>query len=218
VIIGNSSNGRTSSGNTRQRSAWLSGSLLALSSLLVGLLPGACGGSEPPPQAPLVQPSATVSVAPSAPSATALPSTSAAPSVSPIAAIEPALAQAAQAVLNEVAKTEAPAGAKAVGMPSVNLLGPGQVSETTLSMAPGKCYTVIAVGLPPVNEINLQLFPATTLPGMPPLAEDQMVGPRAVVGKTPNCFKWPLPVAAPARVVTTVVTGQGLVATQVYEQ
>jgi hypothetical protein len=104
-------------------------------------------------------------------------------------------------------------------MPKVGLLGTGQTSEMTLSMAPGKCYTIIAVGLPPVSEVNIQLLPATTVPGMQAaLGEDQMVGPRAVVGKTPNCFKWPLPVAGAARIVTTVAAGQGLVATQIYEK
>ncbi len=104
-------------------------------------------------------------------------------------------------------------------MPKVSLLGTGQTSEMTLSMAPGKCYTVIAVGLPPVAELNVQLLPTVTVPGLQPvLAEDQMIGARAVVGKTPNCFKWPLPVAGAARVVTTVAGGTGLVATQVYEK
>jgi hypothetical protein len=195
---------------------------LRLLSLTLVATAVACGGSEPEPQAPLVQPTATATTA--QPSATAAPTVSAQPTAtgpapSPIAPIEPALAQAAQAVLNEVAKTEAPVGAKALGMPTVNLLGAGQASETSLSMAPGKCYTIIAVGLPPVSELNVQLLPATTVPGLQTaLAEDLMVGPRAVVGKTPNCFKWPLPVAGAARVVTTVATGQGLVATAVYEK
>jgi hypothetical protein len=141
------------------------------------------------------------------------------PPPSPIAPVEPALAQVAQAVLDQVAATEALPGAKAAGLPKVALLGTGQVSEMSLAMAPGKCYTVIAIGLPPVGEINVQLLPATTVPGLlPVLGEDQMVGPRAIVGKAPNCFKWPLPVAGSARVVTTVASGQGLVATQIYEK
>jgi hypothetical protein len=195
--------------------------LLATCLITVGLgLGWACGGSEPEPQAPFVQPSATMSApAPMAvPSATA-PQPGPTTGPSPIAPIEPALAQAAQAVLNEVAKTEAPKGAKPLGMPSVALLGTGQLSETQLSMAPGKCYTVISVGLPPVNEIDVQLLPATTVPGFQTaMAQDNMVGPRAIVGKAPNCFKWPLPLAGAARVVTSVMSGQGLVATQVYEQ
>ncbi len=195
--------------------------VLIFGALLVEL---SCGGSEPEPETPAALAPTTPTA--SAPASTAAPAStpsataqSTTPPPSPLAPVEPALAQAAQAVLNEVAKTEAPPGAKPSGMPTVGLLGPGQVSEMTLSMAPGKCYTIIAAGLPPVSEINVQLLPSTTVPGMQTvLAEDQMVGPRAVVGKTPNCFKWPLPVAGAARIVTTVVAGSGLVATQIYEK
>jgi hypothetical protein len=196
-------------------------SAVLLSGLLISAGLGfgwACGGDDPPPQTP-VQPSATFAATP--PSAT--PSASATqappPGPSPIAPIEPALAQAAQAVLDQVAKTEAPPGAKAMGLPTVALLTPGQTSESQLSMAPGKCYTIISVGLPPVAEIDVQLLPATTVPGLQTaMAQDNMVGPRAIVGKAPNCFKWPLPIAGAARVVAAVTSGQGLIATQVYEQ
>src|SRR5690606_26325609 len=124
--------------------------VLVVGSLLVEL---SCGGSEPEPETPAAlaptTPSASASASTAdpatAPSATAQPTTTA-PAPSPLAPVEPALAQAAQAVLNEVAKTEAPPGAKPSGMPTVGLLGTGQVSEMTLSMAPGKCYTIIAAG------------------------------------------------------------------------
>jgi hypothetical protein len=194
---------------------------MATSAVLISIglgLGWACGGSDQPAQAPLVQPSATLTAPPPA-TMTVAPAATPAPTTSPIAPIAPALAQAAQAVLNEVAKTEAPPGAKPLGMPSVALLGTGQTSETALSMAPGKCYTIISVGLPPVNEIDVQLLPQTTVPGLQAvMAQDNMVGPRAIVGKAPNCFKWPLLIAGAARVVTSVGSGQGLVATQVYEQ
>lgn len=209
------------SGTSSERGASASGRALMVSGLLIGAGLGfgwACGG-EPEPQTPQ-QPSATMAAAP--PSATpTVTATQTAPTQgpSPIAPIEPALAQAAQAVLDQVAKTEAPPGAKALGLPTVALLMPGQTSESQLSMAPGKCYTIISVGLPPVAEIDVQLLPATTVPGLQTaMAQDNMVGPRAIVGKAPNCFKWPLPIAGAARVVAAVTSGQGLIATQVYEQ
>jgi hypothetical protein len=195
---------------------------VAVSAIAVGLgLGWACSGSEPQPQTAAIQPTATWSAPPPMVSMSAPPVQTAPPqpTTSPIAAVEPALAQAAQAVLNEVAKTEAPRGAKALGLPNVALLGTGQSSETQLTMQPGKCYTIISVGLPPVNEIDVQLLPATTVPGLQTaMAQDNMVGPRAIVGKAPNCYRWPLPVAAAARIVTVVPSGQGLVATQAYEQ
>src|SRR5690606_21540054 len=89
-----------------------------------------CGG-EPEPETPqALMPTATASsAAPATATQTTAAPTSTAPPTSPIAPIEPALAQAAQAVLEQVAKEEAPPGAKPVGMPKVSLLGTGQVSE-----------------------------------------------------------------------------------------
>lgn len=193
--------------------------LLLASSIGLGL---SCGGSEPEPETPATTASVTgpATATQTATAATTEPSaTTAAPTqtASPIAAVEPALAQAAQAVLAQVAKEEAPPGAQPMGVPKVSLLGTGQASEEALTLEPGKCYTVIAVGLPPVAELNVQLLPAAVVPGVQPvLAQDQDVGARAVVGRAPNCFKWPLPVAGGARVVTTVASGTGLVATQVF--
>ncbi len=214
---------------TAESKSLAAATLAALVTIGAGFFAGiACGGSEPEPETPnsaLASSGSATYAAPSAtmPPATATvastaPTTSAAPS-SPIAPIEPALAQAAQAVLDQVAKQEAPAGARATGLPKVGLLGMGQSMEMAITMQPGKCYTVIAIGLPPVVELNVQLMPATTIPGMTPvLGQDQDVGPRAIVGKKPNCFKWPLPMAGAANVVTTVATGTGLVGVQVYEQ
>ncbi len=205
-------------------SAWVTnGTRAAAAVLVVGSLVVelSCGGSDPEPETPQAlapTTSATAAGTPTQPTAAPSATATAAPT-SPIAPIEPALAQAAQAVLAQVAKEEAPPGAKGMGMPTVGLLGTGQSSEMTMSLSPGKCYTVISVGLPPVAEINVQLLPTTTVPGLQAvLAEDQMVGARAVVGKAPNCFKWPLPVAGAARVVTTVAAGTGLVATQIFEK
>lgn len=206
-------------GPSRANSAMLRTTALVVGSVLgLGL---ACGGSDPEPETPasLAPTATTAPTQTQAPAATTAAPADTTPQPSPLAPVEPALAQLAQGVLDQVAKEEAPAGATASGLPKVALLGTGQSSEMTLSMAPGKCYTLIAVGLPPIAELHLQLLPATTIPGMTAaLGEDQMVGPRAVVGKAPNCFKWPLPVAGAARVVTTVAAGQGLVATQIYEK
>lgn len=178
----------------------------------------ACGGSEPEPSAPIAL-APTLNAAPTAaPTASAAPTAAPSASASPLAALEPALASAAQAVLNEVARAEAP-GAKPAGATKVGLLGAGQQSELAATLQPGKCYTIVAVGLPPVAEVNVQLLPATGVPGLDAvLAQDQGTGPQAILGKAPNCYKWALPVAGPVRVVTTVAVGQGLVATQVYEK
>ena len=125
---------------------------------------------------------------------------------------------AAQPILNQLATSEAP-GAKPVGSSTVGMFQPGQQLETVVTLQPGKCYTVIAVGLPAVSEVNVQLVAATPVPNMNPvLAEDQTTGPQAVLGQTPNCYKWPLPLPASAKVITSVAAGQGIAAVQVYEK
>ncbi len=43
-------------------------------------------------------------------------------------------------------------------------------------------------------------------------------GPNAVLGRKPNCYKWALPLPAPAKVVLQVPAGSGLVAAQLYEK
>jgi hypothetical protein len=96
---------------------------------------------------------------------------------------------------------------------------PGQQLETVITMQPGKCYTVIAVGLPAVSEVNIQLVASTPVPGMNPvLAQDQSTGPQAVLGKAPNCYKWALPLPGAGKVITSVAAGQGVAVVQVYEK
>jgi hypothetical protein len=180
----------------------------------------ACGGGDKEPETPsTLVPTATATMAPTAaPMSTMAPAATAASTANPLAAVEPALAQAAQGVLAQAAAEEAP-GTKGLDLPKVGLLGATQSFEQTVTMQSGKCYTVIGIGLPPVAELNVQILPVTAVPGLNAvLAQDQTTGPRAVLGKAPNCFQWALPVAGTVRVVTTVAAGTGLVATQVFEK
>jgi hypothetical protein len=210
----------------------------------------ACGGSDPEPenqyqagtypsasagypaaQPPAGQPYPAAQPYPSAQPAPAPVATAPAPAASvpaiiptatpgaPAQQLDASAGAAAQPILNQLATTEAP-GAKPVGAAVVGMFQPGQQLETTMQMAPGKCYSVVAAGLPPITEVNVQLVAAMPIPGAagPVLAEDQTVGSNAVLGKAPNCFKWPLPMPASVRVVTTVAAGQGIAAMQVYEK
>ena len=73
--------------------------------------------------------------------------------------------------------------------------------------------------MPPVSEVNLQLVAVTRIPGMVPvLAQDGDSGSQAVLGRKPNCYKWPLPMGAPVKVILTVAGGSGIAAAQVYEK
>ncbi len=219
-------------------SATRASSLLAWFALSCGLIAGVgvgCGGSESDPATPASVPPGSSYPAGSysgypaasyppgaypAASTSGLPVSSAAPSVSanPVAPIEPALQQTALAILNEVAAREAP-GAKPVGETRVALLGTNQTVEQLITLKPGECYTAISVGLLPINEVNIQLLPETTVPGANlVLAQDQTQGPQAILGQGPSCFKWALSVEGRVRVVTTVAVGAGLLGAQVYEK
>ena len=110
-------------------------------------------------------------------------------------------------------------GAKPVGSPIVGNFQQGQSLQGQLQLSPGKCYTVVGAGVPPVSELNIQLLAVTPFQGMAPLlAQDADVGAQAVLGRKPNCYKWPLPMSAPVNVVLTVAGGSGLAAAQVYEK
>lgn len=135
-------------------------------------------------------------------------------------AIDPTMAQAATALLGGLAQQHAPAGAQPLGGAIAGNFQQGQSLETQVQMQPGKCYTVIAAGLPPIQNLDIQFLPMVPVPGVasPIIAQDQTTGPTAILGEKPDCFKWPLPVAGPMKVVVTASQGQGLAAAQVYEK
>lgn len=203
-----------------------------------------CGGSEPEPESqfqangqvgaqpapsqpgqPAVgQPGQPTTPAPppatpnTPPPATGIPGLPAPAAGAPCQPLDPAAGAAIQPILNQLATTEAP-GASPVGASAVAMCQPGQQFEAAVQLQPGKCYTIIAVGLPPIAEVNVQLVATTPIPGMTPvLAEDQTTGPQGVLGKSPNCFKWPLPLPGGAKAVATIASGQGMAAFQVYEK
>jgi hypothetical protein len=151
------------------------------------------------------------------PSATAVPGLPpVAAAGSPAQALDPAMAAPAQLIMDQLAQTDAP-GAKPLGSPMVGMFQAGQQLESTITMQPGKCYTVIAAAVPGgIAELNVQL--AAAIPPFPVIAQDQTTGPQAVVGKTPNCYKWALPFAGQTKVITTAAAGQGVAAVQVYEK
>lgn len=132
--------------------------------------------------------------------------------------IDPAAAAAVQPILNSLATTKALAGAKPIGSVMAANFQQGQQLEQQVQFEPGKCYTVVAAGLPPaVTELNIQLVAVTPLPGTAPvLAVDNSTGAQAVLGEKPNCYKWAWPIAAPVKVVVSVAGGTGLAAAQLY--
>jgi hypothetical protein len=132
---------------------------------------------------------------------------------------DPAAATAATALLDPLAKQHAP-GAKPLGTAVAGNFQQGQSLETTVQMSPGKCYTVVGVGLPPITDLDIQLVPTAAIPGLPAavIAADNSQSAQAIVAGAPNCFKWALPLGAPVKMIVTAKAGSGMAAAQVYEK
>ena len=150
--------------------------------------------------------------------ATAAPTVTA-PAPSASAAPDPALAAAITPMLTQLAASQTVAGSKAIGTALVGNVGGAVTLEQQAVLQPNKCYSVVAVGLPPISELNVQILAQTIIPGMAPvLATDQDTGASATLGKKPNCYKWALPLPAAVKIVVTAAGGQGLAAAQLYEK
>lgn len=162
--------------------------------------PSALGAAGAPAVSPTVAPAATTP----APAATTP---------------DPALAAAVTPLLTQLAAAQTVAGSKALGAAMVGNVGGAQTLEQQIMLQPNKCYSVVAVGMPPISELNVQLLAVTIIPGMAPiLATDQDTGASATLGKKPNCYKWALPLPVPVKVVVTAAGGQGVAAAQVFEK
>jgi hypothetical protein len=133
--------------------------------------------------------------------------------------VDPMLAGAATQVLNQMATQHAVAGSKPVGSALAGNFQQGQVLESQIQLQPGKCYTVVASGLPAVTEVNVKFVAVTPIPGSAMvLANDQDTGAQAVLGKKPNCYKNAFPMAVPVKMVLEVAGGSGIAAAQLYEK
>jgi hypothetical protein len=173
-----------------------------------GATPGAATAAPAPTAAP--PPTATAAAPPPVPVATA----AAGPTATPM---DPAAAAAATQLLGPLAQTSAP-GAKPIGSAIAGQFQQGQSLEGQVQMQANKCYTVIGVGLPPIANLDIQLAPFVAMPGLPAavLAQDQTVGPQAIIGEKDACYRSMFPM--PMKVIVTVSQGSGVAAVQVYEK
>jgi hypothetical protein len=177
---------------------------------------GAPGATTTAPAA-TVPPAATTAPAGTVP--TAIPGIATTASGPTAQALDPTAAQAATQLITPLGAQHAP-GAKAVGSAIAGNFQQGQSLEAQVQMNPGKCYTVVGVGLPPVTNLDISLVPALPIPGLPAatMAADNTVGSTAIVGDKPNCFKWAFPMSGMMKVVMTVSQGSGVAAAQVFEK
>ena len=169
--------------------------------------PNACPPGQlcPPPVATTPPPVAT-GTAP-APSATA--TTASATPLPPLAGA------AVTPVLSGMASTDAP-GMKPDGSPFAGQFKEGDTLEQAINIQPGKCYTIVGASIGGIVELDIQLV-AQTAP-LPPmvLAQDSTTGPTATLGAKGQCFRNPLPIGGPGKVILKATKGAGLAAAQVY--
>ena len=167
-------------------------------------------------------PAATTPVA-TAPAATApgaipgVATTAAGPAATPL---DPATAQTVTALIAPLAASAVAPGAKPVGAAIAGNFAQGQSLESIVQMNPGKCYTIVGAGAPTIQNLDIQLVPSISVPGLPAavVAADSSQGATAIVGQQPNCYKWALPMGGTMKVVVSVSAGQGMAAAQVYEK
>jgi hypothetical protein len=165
-------------------------------------------GQYPPGQYPPGQGTAPATTG-TAPATTGTAATS---SATPIA---PAAAAIATPALTALASAET-RGMSPEGGAFAGNFQQGQTLEQPFNIEPGKCYTVVGVGVG-ITELDIQIV-GTLGPVSQVLAQDNQQGPQAVVGSAGNCFKNPLPVGGPAKVVMTATGGTGLAVAQIYKK
>jgi hypothetical protein len=91
----------------------------------------------------------------------------------------------------------------------------GQTLEQPLNIQPGKCYTVVAMGAG-IQQLDIQLVAQQApLPAVV-LAQSNTTGAQASLGGKGQCFRNPLPIAGPGKVILKATKGAGLAAAQVY--
>jgi hypothetical protein len=94
---------------------------------------------------------------------------------------------------------------------------PGQILEQDVMLQPGRCYSVVALGVG-ITELDIEL-----VVHQPPAPEwvaatGAMTGPQEVLGAGQGCFKNPLPIGGPAKVRMRATGGTGMAVAQLYSR
>ncbi len=156
--------------------------------------------------------------APPATYPTAPPATTAAPPSGggKATAVPPHFAALAQPVLTGLARQHT-SGMRPDGGAFAAQFQQGQTYEQPFQIQPGRCYSVIGVGIG-IQELDVQLV--IHQPPLPPYvaAQDQTTGAQAVLGPKGNCFRNPLPMGGPAKVIMTARAGAGVAMAQIFSK
>ncbi|MBW2456460.1 MAG: hypothetical protein JRI68_18225 [Deltaproteobacteria bacterium] len=161
--------------------------------------PGQPGYGQPQPTATAPPPATTGTAGTSGGSATPIPA-------------PPGVAQMLQGLAQKETAGMQPDGAAFAGQ-----FQQGQVLEQPFQIQPGRCYAVVGLGMG-ITELDIQIV--LHQPPLPPYtaAQDQGTGPQAIVGGGGNCFKNPLPVGGPAKVILKATGGAGVAGAQIYSK
>lgn len=187
---------------------------------------GGTSSTEPAPTAVVDPPppatGGATSAAPTTPAPTTTPTTppvTTTPEKNLAAPVDVSMAAAAAPLIQYMAASHLPAGAKPLGAPFAGQFAEGQVLEQRVSLTPGKCYTVVAAATPPVQKISVAFHPVVDPPGatLPAIVKSEDSGTQAVLGRKNDCYK---PPAGQTQVllVLTVDKGRGVAAAQVFEK
>jgi len=93
----------------------------------------------------------------------------------------------------------------------------GQIFEQPFHIQPGRCYTVVALGMG-ISELDVEIV--VQQPPAPEwvAASDDTAGPHAILGGKGQCFENPFPVGAPAKVRLKASAGSGMAVAQIYSR
>ncbi len=133
------------------------------------------------------------------------------------------ISMAAQAgpIVHHLAAAYLPGGARSLGVPFAAQFVAGQALVQEVQLEKDRCYTVVAVGLPPIKELNLALYQgdevlSSELSEEGRLASDDSAGSQAVLGARATCFS--PNVTAVYQLGLQVESGQGVAAGQVFQK
>ena len=142
------------------------------------------------------------------------------PAGSAAQAIDPNFAGVATFPLAAFAQTEAPGMAREGNLIAGNFQE-GQILEQPVNLVGGKCYTVLAMGVGAIAEVDIALVvtPQVQIPGFNGVvARDTTSGAQASMGGKGNCYKlpFPAPFQTPGKYVVKVSRGAGIAAAALY--
>lgn len=188
-----------------------------LSLSVLALLPVGCGDSTPEPE---VAPGSCPPGQYCPPPAPLVTATSTAPAPTSTAATNsqatPIAATLATPIITSTAGDEVK-GMQPEGGAFAGQFQEGQILEQPINLAPGKCYAVVGVSLPGVQELDVQIA-AQPVPQLPAatLAQDNQTGGIAILGGKGTCWKNAAPLAITGKVILKVTKGTGIAGAQIY--